>query len=151
MHKTLASKAGVNTRQKKKKRKRSDSCFLEKSSILVFVHVFIFLSKIYMLPSAIGCARPDYLLREYMAVKNSCLRAGRVCLCDPRAVGRMGKRAPCHREMRSAVPRLAWGVGANPVTSSSRPPLALSWQQERDTLASAQLAVVAFGSKFLYS
>lgn len=92
-----------------------------------------------MLPSAIGCARPDYLPREYMAVKNSCLRAGHVGLSDPWAAGRMGKQAPCHREMRSAVLRLAWAVGANPATSSSQPPLASSWKQEQDILASVRL------------
>lgn len=39
-----------------------------------------FQSKIYKLPSAVGCACLDYLHRENMAVKNSCVR-GLCCVC----------------------------------------------------------------------
>lgn len=88
MHWGRSAIAGVNTENEKKR----DSHFLEKVpfhilSVLLSM-LFIFLSKIYMLPSATGVvlfSDPDYLPRKNMAVKNSCLPPWLPCLpaCRP--------------------------------------------------------------------
>ncbi len=47
--------------------------------------------RIYKLPSAVGCAHADYLPRENIAVKNSCV-CTELCPSDPVVTGRMRKQ-----------------------------------------------------------
>lgn len=67
-----------------------------------------FKSKIYKLPSAVRCSCLDYLPKENMAVKNSCVCVLYCIRLTPRSRAGWKKQGRRHSEMRSAEP-MQWG------------------------------------------